>query len=402
MADVNKIKDHLTCPVCMKLFVKPKYLSCYHSFCKECLEMMQPHSKIKCPVCRRETTVPAGGVKELDNNFFISYLVDELILQDKVSGEVHVRCELCPEEDPVVTFCENCVQFLCNVCSRHHQRANASRDHNTIPLTELRTKKDKNFAPKPETIKCSKHDEEMLFYCEMCDQLVCMHCTVTNHRDHRCCMISDIAKKHRNKLQEVCAPLKDMISNLSKTYDTIDKMRETIKQEGDEVNKKIDEYYHGLIKKLEEQKEQLKQQVCESVSKKVKVVKMQLEEVEHAQAEAVSTKQLHDTLNSCSDQKLLSAKKQVIDCIQRITSKYRNLSTQIIQQATIKFVPSTKLFPQFGWLCSTAVPVSDNCEMVDLPMHVFSKHITNITIDVKDDNGHYCYREGHYSECKVG
>ena len=186
---------------------------------------MQPHPVVTCPLCRKETTIPAAGVTELVDNFFISSLVDELILQDKVSGEVDVRCELCPEEDPVVTFCEDCVQFLCNDCSRHHQRANASRDHSVIPLTELRTKEDKNFVPKPKIMKCNKHNSEILYYCRTCEQLVCTHCTVLDHNGHQHCMISDVANEHRSKLKEASAPLEDMISDLSKTFNTIDKMR---------------------------------------------------------------------------------------------------------------------------------------------------------------------------------
>ena len=40
-------------------------------------------SKIICPECRKEAIVPAGGVKDLPNNFFINRMVDELVLKRK-------------------------------------------------------------------------------------------------------------------------------------------------------------------------------------------------------------------------------------------------------------------------------------------------------------------------------
>ena len=97
--EVKKAQNNLTCPVCYQLFKNPKYLPCYHSYCEGCLEKMQVQSKIiLCPECRKEAKVPAGGVKELPNNFFINRLVDDLILKKKVDGEQEVKCDECDGE----------------------------------------------------------------------------------------------------------------------------------------------------------------------------------------------------------------------------------------------------------------------------------------------------------------
>jgi len=47
------------------------------------------HSKITCPECRQEVTIPAGGVKSSVKNFFISRMMymDDFVLQCKVEGE---------------------------------------------------------------------------------------------------------------------------------------------------------------------------------------------------------------------------------------------------------------------------------------------------------------------------
>ena len=102
--EVKKAQNNLTCPVCYQLFKNPKYLPCYHSYCEECLEKMQVQSKIICPECRKEAKVPAAGVKELPNNYFINRLLGDLILQKKVDGEQEVKCDEC-DNNPVVSFC---------------------------------------------------------------------------------------------------------------------------------------------------------------------------------------------------------------------------------------------------------------------------------------------------------
>ena len=56
------------------------------------------------------------------------------------------------------------------------------------------------------------------------------------------------------------------------------------------------------------QKEQVKQQVNETVSQKVKAVTMQLEEVMCMQEKILNIKRINDALQANSDQELVSAK----------------------------------------------------------------------------------------------
>ena len=95
------------------------------------------------------------------------------------------KCDECHREDPVVAFCPDYTLFLCHVCNEHHKRSIKSRDHCIVPLTELRSKKDVVVVPKPKAMMCAEHDIELLFYCETCDQLVCMYCTVKDHGGHK-------------------------------------------------------------------------------------------------------------------------------------------------------------------------------------------------------------------------
>ena len=400
--DVKMATDNLSCPVCYQLFKKPKYLPCHHSYCEHCLEKMQVQSKIICPECRKEAIVPPGGVKDLDNNFFINRLVDEFILKRKVEGEAEVKCDECCGDDPVVAFCPDCTMFLCHVCNECHKRSVKSRGHGIVPLTELRSKKDVAIQPKPKAMMCREHDIELLFYCETCDQLVCMYCTVKDHNGHNHDTVKKMVDKHRQELKKVTAPVQQMIKGLSNTHDNIEKMRKKIRQQGDEVNEKIDQHYDRVIQKLMEQKEQLKQQVRDTVSQKEKAVTTQLEEVEYAQAEVLSMKELNDAaVEKSSDQEVLSVKKQVIDRMEQITDKYKKVNIPPVQQATMKFVPTKEALPQFGLFCSTARPDPHNC-VADPPKYYIKGQKTRFTINTKDDNGGCCSRGGSQVSVQLG
>lgn len=78
--------------------------------------------------------------------------------------------------------------------------------------------------------------------------------------------------------------------------------------------------------------------------------------------------------------------------LQHTAVTYQKLvKSRPIKRATVKFVPDETFLPQFGWLTSTAEPAPCKCEVVDLPVQVFSKEVTKFVVIVKDDDGNRCY-----------
>ena len=390
--EVKKAQNNLTCPVCYQLFKNPKYLPCYHSYCEGCLEKMQVQSNIICPECRKEAQVPAGGVKELPNNFFINRLVDDLILKKKVDGEQEVKCDECDEDDPVVSFCPECNSFLCHACNDHHKRNKRYRGHATIPLTELKSNKDAPIQAKMKIPLCKEHDEQLKYYCETCDQLVCMYCTVKKHNSHDHDSVKQMATKHRNELKKITDPVEGMINNLSEAHDNIEKMMKKTRRRGDKVDKKIDQYYDELLQKLMKQKDKVKQQARDTISQKEKAMITQLEEVSSMQAKLMSIKELTDALEQSSDQEALSAKREVADRVEQLTNAYKKLKIQPVESAAMDFVPTKEPFPVFGHLFAYVNPHTS--EVMNLPQCTLVGKEVEFEIVTRDNNGDCCDKGG--------
>ena len=389
--EVKKAQNNLTCPVCYQLFKNPKYLPCYHSYCEGCLEKMQVQSKIICPECRKEAKVPAGGVKELPNNFFINRLVDDLILKKKVEGEQEVKCDEC-DNDPVVSFCPDCNFFFCLACNDHHTRSKLYRGHAIVPLTELKSNKDAPIQTKVKIPLCKEHDEQLKYYCETCDQLVCMYCTVKKHNGHHHDSVKQMATKHRNKLKKITDPVEGMIKNLSEAHDNIEKMMKKTRRRGEEVDKKIDRYYNELLQKLMKQKDEVKQQARDAVSQKEKAMITQLEEVTSMQAKLMSMKELTDALEQSSDQEALSAKKQVTDHVHQLTNAYKKVNIKPVESAAMDFFPTKDPFPVFGHLFAYVNPHTS--EVNNLPQCTLEGKKVEFTIITKYRNGGPCISGG--------
>ena len=351
---------------------------------------MQVQSKIICPECREEAIVPVG-VKKLPNNFFINCLVDDLILKKKVGSEEEVKCNECNEDDPVVSFCPECNSFLCLTCNDYHKRSKKYFNHAVVPLTELKSNKGKPIQAKVKIPLCNEHDEQLKYYCETCDELVCLYCTVKKHNGHNHDSVKQLATKHRNELKKITDQVDVMNKNFSEAHENIEKMIKKTRKQSEEVDKKIDRYYDQLLQKMMKQKDEVKQQAHDAVSQKEKALMIQLEEVASLQAKLMSMKELTDALHQSSDQEALSAKKQVTDRVQQLINACNEVNIHPTESSAMDFVPTNEPFPVFGYLFAHVNPHAS--EVVALTKYTLPGKKVEFAIVTKDSYGNRCVKQ---------
>ncbi|KAF8566511.1 hypothetical protein P879_07355 [Paragonimus westermani] len=84
--------EFLVCKICFESYTNPKCLSCLHTFCANCIDRhisaevtynkYTDYRDFTCPLCRKRTQLPLGGVKRLPDNFLISGLT-ELVMRQR-------------------------------------------------------------------------------------------------------------------------------------------------------------------------------------------------------------------------------------------------------------------------------------------------------------------------------
>ena len=402
---MKKVTNLLTCAVCYEMYKKPKYLSCHHSYCEECIAKLVKESKIICPECRETSAAPPGGAKDLPNSFFINHLMDEVTLKHKVDGEEKVTCDMCFEEALAVALCPECVVFLCDHCSDYHKRSKEYHNHNMITLNELQSKKKEvNLRPKPKQMLCQDHDLELNFFCETCDHLICHYCTTNEHNGHVHNSVKKMANKHRKKLERIIEPVEKMIVNLSALRQTVAANGEDIGAQTTKANQQIDLYYEELHQQLQQQREGLKRKLQELSTQKKKAISLQLEQMEYTQAQLESVKELNDAVTNGSDQEALFAKKQVSSDVKRITECYKKLHSNPFELATIEFIPVKdykESFPQFGQLYDERVAMPSNCEVTDTLFQPLVGNKAEFKIITKNINNNCCTQGGSHIIAQV-
>ena len=392
---MKKVTGHLSCPICYELYKRPKYLPCYHSYCEECLVKLVVQSNITCSECRKTTAVPSGGVHKLPNNFFINRLLDEVALKRKVEGKEEAKCDLCVRGDVVEVLCLDCAAFLCSRCVDNHKHSRDWHNHNLMPLNDLRSKKEEVvIKPKAKYAMCQKHELELNFYCETCDQLVCQYCIMKDHLKHDHDTVKEMAIKHRKELDKIMEPVEKMIEGFSVACRKVSTTRDKIGAQADHIDKEIDRYYEELHRRLQQQRDELKKELHEASRQKKKEVALQLEQMEDTQAQLESIKELNGAMKKGSDQETLLMKKQLVDDVKRICDSYSKLDTRPVQSATMEFIPVEeykKSMPQFGHLSHDEV-FPTNSEALYVPEMASKGERVEFNVVTKDQSNHLCQR----------
>ncbi|XP_033631652.1 uncharacterized protein LOC117293432 [Asterias rubens] len=222
---------HIECPICLSRFTDPKILDCLHSFCLKCLQELTDKQDPKtdiiiCPMCKKKTSIPDGGLSGLLSCFFLSSLVDDVINLEGPKEDINppvLACEQCDEGLEAVSRCVDCDANYCKTCLEHHARLKAISHHqivNAIGSSHVRPK-DKD---KTETQTCRKHtDQELCFYCDTCELLVCLKCAVFDHRasNHNLSEINDSIRSYRLAVDEALQKFDECRKQFQKVDDSI-------------------------------------------------------------------------------------------------------------------------------------------------------------------------------------
>uniref|UniRef100_G3QBD3 RING-type E3 ubiquitin transferase n=1 Tax=Gasterosteus aculeatus aculeatus TaxID=481459 RepID=G3QBD3_GASAC len=141
-------KQFLVCSICLDHYSNPKVLPCLHTFCESCLQNYIPPESLtlSCPVCRQTSILPEKGVGALQNNFFITNLMEVLQrdpqcsrpedcgVLESVSAAAAVKLLCCPNHEGKVMefYCESCETAMCLDCTEGEHR-----EHVTVPLRDV-------------------------------------------------------------------------------------------------------------------------------------------------------------------------------------------------------------------------------------------------------------------------
>ena len=231
---LSKVEDQLTCPVCLDPYTNPRLLACFHVYCQHCLDRMavrdrQGQLSVTCPKCRRSTTLPPSGVSGLQAAFHVHHLFDIQETLKKVKEPHKLACEKCLKTTrPATSFCRQCTKFICELCNKMHEEWDEFKGHEVVSMEKVEGDLIRLVSPKKVTPRCTKHDKYLKLYCEPCGELICSHCIVHIHKDHKYCVISDTFESHKEEILASLEPVEKQLETTNKALTKLDGRRDEI------------------------------------------------------------------------------------------------------------------------------------------------------------------------------
>ena len=263
-----KLEEQLTCPVCLDHYTNPKTLPCLHSICQHCLEGLPLDKKnetyyLSCPTCRHCTELPEEGAGAFPVAFHLNNLKEMQSLLKKTA-----------------------------------------------------------VLPNPQEATCSDHGKPLELFCETCDTVICINCSVRNHKHHEYDLITDSYTKHCQKLRECLSPVEEKKEALKKVLCAIAEREGEIRERREGVLEEIHEMVDEMISVLRQSKRKLIEQAKRVTDAKLKVLSEQMKSAEMSLSLLEDVEDyVEESLKTGSPQQVLGFKKQMMERMSEVTAQ---------------------------------------------------------------------------------
>ena len=294
-----KLEERLTCPVCLDHYTNPKTLPCLHSFCLHCLEGLSLDKKsetfyLSCPTCRHPTELPEKGVGSFPVAFHLNDLKEMYSLTKK--------------------------------------KADLSN---------------------PQEATCSDHGKPLELFCETCNTVICVNCSVRNHKHHEYDLITDSYTKHCQKLRECLSPVEGKKEALKKVLSALAEREGEIRERGEGVLEEIHEMVEEMMNVLRQSERKLTEQAKRVTDDKLKVLSDQMKSAEMSLSLLKDVENyVEQSLKTGSPQQVLRSKKQMMEHMSEVTAQINVEELHPKEKADFVLSKDTKSLHDIGNIIS--------------------------------------------------
>ena len=276
----KKLDSQLTCAVCLERYTDPRTLPCLHSYCKDCInhlpvEQGNGGQVVKCPSCRQPTQLGDKGA----SCFPVAFYINNLLEMDELLKK------------PV----------------------------DSVPM-------------------CQAHNDKQDIYCDTCEEHICFKCSTEYHRDHQCDRAERLFTRHKQQIQECLQPMRGKIVELEHTLACFDTREREIREQGEAVQREIDETYQQMINRLQESRRKASQEATTVLQEKLELHSLQKANVEALLVQLKSCCEfIEEELRSQSQYQIQAAKRHLVERIKDTHSEVKVSELQPAQETNTTF-----------------------------------------------------------------
>ena len=281
-------------------------------------------------------SLPEGDVTALPKDLRRSYEAEVAQYASKLQSEEEIGCDLCVDESngPAVSFCVNCCEFLCKVCSKYHKISRKTYNHELVSVGTEKSKSKGEATPlvnvphKP--MSCQLHEDEILkFFCETCSVLICRDCVICEHSGHTYSRVEKVAEKEKADLLSTLEGASGAKAKLDDAMAKGGKIKQQIQAKQKSVEDDIESAFNALSEALQKRKQALLAKAAEIGLGKQTALTMQGEEFKTLRDEIAETCEMITAATQVyTPAEMLSAKKVMASKLQELVKQYREVNLE--------------------------------------------------------------------------
>ena len=292
----------------------------------------------------------------LQSAFHIHHLLEIKDALEKVKEPQKVKCDKCKTPKPATSYCRDCGEFICAMCTTAHREWDVFAKHEVVAMEQFESKVKQLDALKKVTLYCSLHQgKELELYCETCEELICHNCTVGKHSrpEHKYVLVSDTFEKHKAEITASLDKVEEKLGLTNEALEQLDVRSQDLDDQQAAIEENIQRERKLLIEAIEARTTELIVKADSYTKMKKKNLAAQRNELERVQTQLASCLSfVRDSLKRGSEGEVMKMKIGVIKQIKEMTDNFKPDMLPPCENANVKFKSSLPIqvsqLQQFG------------------------------------------------------
>lgn len=237
---LEKLEEMVTCTICLEIMKTPQTFSCFHTYCKECIDKIRRdpgQTGYNCPSCR--------SVSERDD--IRSNFMMEQLLEVYHESRKDKRCAQCEVVHPPQR-CNDCKMDLCDDCAKNHSKIPYLKGHIVAAIDPSARQK----VHVDTLIFCPLHKDKLVeFNCKNEERTLCINCKILEHNSHDTEIVGDCLKRIVPWAQGKVEVLEKDIDKHRKVIDEIDHAKQGLGDNLGKSRKELEAKKQAFIRQIE-------------------------------------------------------------------------------------------------------------------------------------------------------
>ena len=327
---------------------------------------------------------------------------------EKIKEPKRVSCGKCVKSlQPATSYCRDCGEFICVVCTNIHSQWNDFVNHEVVPLEQLKQKMKQLDCLKKVTLYCSLHQgKELELYCETCGELICHNCTIKKHKDHQYDLVGDTFERHKAEITASLEPIEEQLGVISSALKQFDLRSQELDDLQVAVEDNIRQQIQQLQELLEMRKAELISQLQQYIQTKRKSLAAQKDKVETIHTQLISCLTfVRESLKTGSQGEMMKMKKAIVKQMREMMANFKGDMLPPCKPANIEFKASLELFKacqQFGRVFLSQKISPEKCYAAGKGLKVaLLGERASVVLNVIDQKGKACTTPVENLSCEL-